>query len=39
MCRMGKRMPFLPHTMRFNLDASAARQALIAEAMGINTAV
>jgi len=28
----------LPHTMRFNLDASAARQALIAEAMGINTA-
>src|SRR5207249_2874793 len=27
----------LPHTMRFNLEASAARQALIAEAMGINT--
>ena len=27
----------LPHTMRFNLDASAARQALIAAAMGINT--
>ncbi len=26
----------LPHTMRFNLDASAARQALIAEAMGID---
>lgn len=28
----------LPHTMRFNLDASADRQALIAEAMGIDTA-
>jgi len=28
----------LPHTMRFNLDASADRQALIAEAMGIHTA-
>jgi len=28
----------LPHTMRFNLDASAERQALIAEAMGLNTA-
>ena len=27
----------LPHTMRFNLDASAERQALIAEAMGLNT--
>ncbi len=27
----------LPHTMRFNLDASAERQALIAEAMGIDT--
>jgi alcohol dehydrogenase class IV len=27
----------LPHTMRFNLDASAARQALIAAAMGIDT--
>lgn len=27
----------LPHTMRFNLEASAERQALIAEAMGINT--
>jgi alcohol dehydrogenase len=27
----------LPHTMRFNLDASTARQALIAAAMGINT--
>jgi alcohol dehydrogenase len=27
----------LPHTMRFNLDASADRQALIAEAMGIDT--
>jgi alcohol dehydrogenase len=27
----------LPHTMRFNLDASAARQARIAAAMGINT--
>ena len=27
----------LPHTMRFNLDASAARQALIAAAIGINT--
>jgi alcohol dehydrogenase class IV len=26
----------LPHTMRFNLEASAVRQALIAEAMGIN---
>lgn len=25
----------LPHTMRFNLDASADRQALIAEAMGL----
>ena len=36
-CRMGKRMPFLPHTMRFNLEASAERQALIAEAMGIDT--
>lgn len=28
----------LPHTMRFNLEASAARQALIAEAMRIHTA-
>ena len=28
----------LPHTMRFNLEASAERQALIAEAMGLNTA-
>jgi len=28
----------LPHTMRYNLDASADRQALIAEAMGIDTA-
>ncbi len=27
----------LPHTMRFNLDASADRQELIAEAMGIDT--
>jgi len=27
----------LPHTMRFNLDASAERQALIAGAMGLNT--
>ena len=27
----------LPHTMRFNLDASADRQALIADAMGIDT--
>ena len=27
----------LPHTMRFNLDASADRQAMIAEAMGVNT--
>lgn len=27
----------LPHTMRFNLDASSARQALIAEAMGVDT--
>ena len=27
----------LPHTMRFNLEASADRQALIAEAMGIDT--
>lgn len=27
----------LPHTMRFNLEASADRQAMIAEAMGINT--
>lgn len=27
----------LPHTMRFNLDASADRQALIATAMGIDT--
>ena len=27
----------LPRTMRFNLDTSAARQALIAEAMGLNT--
>lgn len=27
----------LPHTMRFNLDASADRQALIANAMGIDT--
>jgi alcohol dehydrogenase class IV len=26
----------LPHTMRFNLKASAERQALLAEAMGIN---
>ena len=26
----------LPHTMRFNLDASAERQALIAEAMGVD---
>jgi len=28
----------LAHTMRFNLDASADRQALIAQAMGIDTA-
>lgn len=28
----------LPYTMRFNLDASADRQVLIAEAMGIDTA-
>lgn len=28
----------LSHTMRFNLEASAARQALIAQAMGIDTA-
>ena len=28
----------LPHTMRFNLEASAERQALIAQAIGINTA-
>jgi alcohol dehydrogenase class IV len=28
----------LPHTMRFNLDASIERQALIAEAMGVDTA-
>jgi alcohol dehydrogenase class IV len=27
----------LPHTMRFNLDASAERQTLIAQAMGIDT--
>ena len=27
----------LPHTMRFNLEYSADRQALIAQAMGINT--
>lgn len=27
----------LPHTMRFNLDASAQRQELIAEAMGVKT--
>jgi alcohol dehydrogenase class IV len=27
----------LPHTMRFNLDASIERQALIAEAMGVDT--
>ncbi|MBM3226742.1 MAG: iron-containing alcohol dehydrogenase [Candidatus Tectomicrobia bacterium] len=27
----------LPHTMRFNLKASAERQALIAEAMGLST--
>jgi alcohol dehydrogenase class IV len=27
----------LPHTMRYNLDASADRQALIAKAMGIDT--
>ena len=27
----------LPHSMRFNADASADRQALIAQAMGINT--
>jgi alcohol dehydrogenase class IV len=27
----------LPHTMRFNLDSSVERQALIAEAMGVNT--
>ena len=27
----------LPHTMRFNLDACADRQALIAEAMGLDT--
>ena len=27
----------LPHAMRFNLDASADRQALIAQAMGIDT--
>ena len=32
-----KQIPLLPHTMRFNLEASAERQALIAEAMGINT--
>ena len=28
----------LPHTMRFNLEASPERQALIAQAMGIDTA-
>jgi alcohol dehydrogenase len=28
----------LPHTMRFNSEASADRQALIAQAMGIDTA-
>ena len=28
----------LPHTMRFNLDASVERQVLIAEAMGVDTA-
>lgn len=28
----------LPHTMRFNLDASVERQILIAEAMGVDTA-
>jgi alcohol dehydrogenase class IV len=28
----------LPHTMRFNLEACADRQALIAEAMGLDTA-
>ena len=28
----------LPHTMRFNLAASAERQALITQAMGLNTA-
>lgn len=27
----------LPHTMQFNLDASAERQALIAQAMGLDT--
>ena len=27
----------LPHTMRFNLDASLERQVLIAEAMGVDT--
>ena len=27
----------MPHTMRFNLEASAERQALIAKAMGIDT--
>ena len=27
----------LPHSMRFNLDASAERQALTAEYMGLNT--
>jgi alcohol dehydrogenase class IV len=27
----------LPHTMRFNLDASVERQVLIAEAMGVDT--
>ena len=27
----------LPHTMRFNLDACADRQALTAQAMGIDT--
>jgi len=27
----------IPHTMRFNLDDSADRQALIAQAMGIDT--
>ena len=27
----------LPHTMRFNLDASAGQQALVAKAMGIDT--
>ena len=37
MAHGGANAILLPHTMRFNLDASAQRQALIAEAMGLNT--